>query len=552
MTCKRAHYFHGLSVFALLVAVLTVFAVLDIPAAIASTPLFLPPVAYDSGGYTASFVAVGDVNGDGKLDLVVGNECARSGCPNGAAVGVLLGNGDGTFQPAVTYPTGGNSGPFFPVSIAIADVNGDHKPDLVVVNGGSNTVGVLLGNGNGTFQPAVTYFTGDLFPSSVAVADVNGDGNPDVLVANLCADSNCDGSVGVLLGNGDGIFRAAVTYSSGGVQPRAVAVADVNGDGRLDLLAANARCTNFVCAGSVAVLLGNGDGTFQAAATDVSGGNLPDSLVVADVNHDGKLDLLVANAWSGTVGVLLGNGDGSFQPAVTYSSGETKVVQFSSVAVADVNGDGQPDLLLTTDSVGGNGNNGGAVSVLLGNGDGSFQTAVEYPSGGYQTLGVAVGDVNGDGSLDVLIANSCNQNNSGCGGPVNQIRGTVTVLLNNSAPIDTTPPVITLSATPKLLWPPNGKMVPVTISGKITDTGSGVNLSSAAYSVTDEYGKLQPTGAITLGAGGSYSFTLLLQASRRGFDLDGRQYTITVRASDNAGNAASQASVVTVPHDQGN
>jgi len=125
----------------------------------------------------------------------------------------------------------------------------------------------------------------------------------------------------------------------------------------------------------------------------------------------------------------------------------------------------------------------------------------------------------------------------------------VGVLLNAT---DTTPSVIALSATPKVLWPPNGKMLPVTISGTITDTGSGVNLSRAAYSVTDEYGKVQPTGAITLGAGGSYSFTVLLQASRLGSDLDGRQYTITVRVSDNAGNAASQASVVTVPHDQGN
>src|ERR1700719_2585215 len=139
-----------------------------------NTTQFLPPVAYDSGGYTASFVAVGDVNGDGKLDLVLGNECASSGCvPGGAGLGVLLGNGDGTFQTAVTYGTGGSSGPFWPVSITIADVNGDHKPDLVVANGGSNSIGVLLGNGDGTFQQAVAYGSGDFFPVSVGVADLH-------------------------------------------------------------------------------------------------------------------------------------------------------------------------------------------------------------------------------------------------------------------------------------------------------------------------------------------------------------------------------------------
>jgi hypothetical protein len=117
--------------------------------------------------------------------------------------------------------------------------------------------------------------------------------------------------------------------------------------------------------------------------------------------------------------------------------------------------------------------------------------------------------------------------------------------------IDKTPPAITALANPTTLWPPNGKMVPVTIAGAITDTVSGVQASTATYAVTDEYGSVQPSGKVTLGSNGSYSFTIQLQASRNGDDLDGRQYTITVSAQDNAGNTGTAATSVTVPHDQG-
>jgi|SRR5260370_397192 len=164
------------------------------------------------------------------------------------------------------------------------------------------------------------------------------------------------------------------------------------------------------------------------------------------------------------------------------------------------------------------------VGVLLGNGDGTFHAGMTYDPGGILPRSTAVADLNGDGKPDQAVADFC-------GSSPNCLPGKLGVLLNNSGP--------------------NGKMARAAVSGAITDTGSGVNLSSAAYSVTDEYGKVQPTGAITLGAGGNYSFTVSLQASRRGSDRDGRQYTITVRAKDKAGNPTSQASVVTVPHDQG-
>jgi len=364
----------------------------------------------------ASSVAVADLNGDGKPDLVVANYSSST-------VGVLLGNGDGTFQAVVTYDTG----KYGADSVAIADVNGDGKPDLLVANScypycGPGAVSVLLGNGDGTFQAAVTYDSGGYFATSVAVADVNGDGKPDLLVANW--DSN---NVGVLLGNGDGTFQTAVSYSSGGLYPYSVAVADVNGDGRPDIVIANCVTTSYCFSGNsgtVGVLLGNGDGTFQAVVTYGSGGNDTTSAAVADVNGDGKPDIVVTNESSGTVGVLLGNGDGTFQTAVSYGGGGGY-----SVVVADVNGDGKPDIVV--------GDGGGSANVLLGNGDATFQTAVSYGSGGWENTSVAVLDVNGDGKPDLMLANSCN-------GPYSCTNGTVGVLVNTSL----TPTTTALASSP--------------------------------------------------------------------------------------------------------
>jgi hypothetical protein len=387
-------------------------------------PIFSQPVTYASGGIDAYSVAVADVNGDGKPDIVVANGNEGNG---DGSVGVLLGNGNGTFKRVVTY----DSGAAFSDFVVIADMNGDGKPDIVVANtgGGANgdgSVGVLLGNGDGTFQPAVTYDSGGQGPDSVAVADVNLDGKPDILVANGCFGINCTSGpwVGVLLGNGDGTFQPAVTYDNGGLIPKAVAIADVNGDGKPDMLVANTYPSS-LDPKAVGVRLGNGDGTFQSEVFYGISTNGASSVVAADINRDGKLDLMFAmDDFAGGVGVLLGNGDGTFQPPATYASGGSETGG-PVLAVADVNGDGKPDLLVANFAGFCTPSCAGAVDVLLGNGDGTFQSATSYSSGGYGTQSVAVAHLSANDKPDAVVAN---QNPSAFGGP-----GTVSVLLDADA-----------------------------------------------------------------------------------------------------------------------
>jgi hypothetical protein len=377
MKCKvRRSYLLGVAV-----AFITILIVSATSVALAqTTSLFMPAVFYDSGGGAES-VAVADVDSDGKPDLVVAH--GRGTATRGRGVGVLLGNGDGTFRPAQTYASGEGFAGF----VAVADVNGDGRYDLLVANyctdsSCEGSVGVLLGNGDGTFQLAVTYLCRNC--SELAVADVNGDNKLDLMMTAYTSSL-----VSVMLGNGDGTFQTAVTYGNGGYSGRSVAVQDVDGDGKPDLIVTNGN--------SVGVLRGNGDGTFKAPVTYGSGGSYPTSVAVADVNEDRKPDIVVMNSCGvscvsgGEVGVLLGNGDGTFQSAVSYGP-----VGYSnwSVTVADVNGDGRPDVLVTS---------GGSLEMLLGNGDGTFQAPVTYASGGVG-LSVVATDLNGDGNPDLVVA----------------------------------------------------------------------------------------------------------------------------------------------------
>jgi hypothetical protein len=319
----------------------------------------------EPGAYAVQAV---DLTGDGKPDLVTVNAVANS-------VSVLRNNGNGAFAPEQVYPVATN-----PYSMAVADVNGDGAPDIITSSRDDNTVTVLLGNGDGTFRPEENFQTGKT-PRRLAVGDFNGDGRLDLVTAN-----EGDNTASILLGNGDGTFASGIAAAPApDLRPFQVAIADVNGDGRLDIVTAN-RSDN-----SVSVLLANPDGSFQTRETYPTG-RQPFSVAVADLAGDGIMDIVTANYAGDSVSVLLGNGDGTFRPHVDYPAGSADY----DAILADLNGDGKQDIIVTD-------KNDNSVDVLMGNGDGTFQPAVAYPvaSGPYE---VVASDLTGNGILDLVVS----------------------------------------------------------------------------------------------------------------------------------------------------
>ena len=283
-------------------------------------------------------IAVGDFNGDGNLDIA-------AACYGTNSVDVLLGNGDGTFKDPVAYPTVN-----LPFAVTVADVNNDGIPDLLTHGDGDGRTGVLLGNGDGTFQPAI-YSNSNTAVGNIAVGDFNGDGNLDMATGNYGGDT-----VAVQYGNGDGTFGAPVMFSAGNNSAWNVAAGDLNHDGFPDLVVAYGD-TNLYGTGNLSVLLNNGDGTFAAPRSIAVTPALSD-VKLADVNNDGNLDVIGVTWYGADVTVWEGNGDGTFGPGISsYSGGGAWLA-----SVGDFNNDGLPDLAVVNDA-------GGAVNILTNNGD---------------------------------------------------------------------------------------------------------------------------------------------------------------------------------------
>ena len=348
------------------------------PGVLAQSAIFNGPRNYTVGTSDLNInpIAIADFNGDGLPDIAVANDVSND-------VSILLQNTDGTFQAAVSYPVGNQ-----PFTLNVGDVNGDGKADLIVVNTLDTTLGVLLGNGDGTFQTQLTTALPVAAPSSsfypfIVVGDWNGDGKTDVALAGALPQAGSN-AIAVMLSNGDGTFQAPVTYSLAAA-PYALNAADFNGDGKLDLVTADGST-------GVSVWLGNGDGTFKTSVTTAASQTIWEipQLLVGDFNQDGHLDIATATIGSYDHGVVpnltlfLGNGDGTFQANVTSQ-------QYIPYAVGDLDGDGKPDLLASE---------GFTVVAFMNAGNATFTPSA--PSGPAQPYGLALFDLNGDQKLDLI------------------------------------------------------------------------------------------------------------------------------------------------------
>ncbi|CAF4261269.1 unnamed protein product [Rotaria sp. Silwood2] len=324
-------------------------------------------------------VDAGDLNNDTWIDIVVSIYSPYN-------VGVFLGGPDKNFTNYMTYPTGGLSNPY---AVAVADFNNDTKLDIVVTNSRSNEIAIFIGQGDGNFGSRIAYSTGTgSAPQSVAAGDFNSDNRLDIVVANSGTDN-----IGIFLGNIDEVFSDQITYQTGdGSQPLSVAVSDLNNDQQLDIIVANYGTHN------LGIFLGYGNGTLSDQTIySTEWKSSPSSVAVGDFNNDKWLDIVVTNYHANNIGIFLGYGNGTFSNQIVYSTGGSSGPY--SVAVSDFNNDKRLDVVV--------GNYGADnLGIFFGYGDGNFSTQIVYSTGkGSGPNSVAVGDLNNDTQLDLIVAN---------------------------------------------------------------------------------------------------------------------------------------------------
>ena len=364
-----------------------------------------------------SSIVAGHFNHDGKVDLAITGE---------DSVYVLAGKGDGGFAPAVSYRVGYN-----PVSIVAGDVTGDAIDDLIVINQGDNTFSVLAGNGDGTFRAPLEYIAADR-PVAAVVGDFDGDGSNDLAIIDQSSED-----LTLVLGNGEGTFRAALAYISQ-LQPRAIASGSLTGDRRADFVVANYRGSdaNSDTAGSVSVYLADDKGVYHLSSTYTVGDG-PVSVALADVTGDGNLDILTLNRLDKTVSVLPGVGDGTFLRPLIIPLADAPV----AIGIGDFDEDGRLDLAVVEGCEDRGCSQPSSLEILLGLGDGTFRSASTYTLG-YSPSSIAVGDLNGDRHLDVVVANRCGEDVS-CRAP-----GTAAILFGNGKGGFTAGPGLLLGDSP--------------------------------------------------------------------------------------------------------
>jgi hypothetical protein len=385
---------------AVVLTVATLAAFAGVARAVTASVTFGPKTDYPTLGLPTA-VLTGDLDHDGAPDLVVSNFDSE-------ALSVFLGDGAGGFGTKTNFATGAG-----PLSAALADLNGDFDLDVAVANKSDSSMSILLGDGTGGFGSKTDFFTGS-GPDGIAIGDLNGDMFPDIVTANVGDGTGQENTVSVLLGNGAGGFGAKTNFATG-VDPRTVALGDVNLDSSLDVVTANYESSN------VSVLLGNGHGGLGTKSDFATAPN-PISVVIARLTADVPYDLAVTSIGSDNVSVLVGNGAGSFGPKTDFATGDGP----DGLAAADVNNDGFTDLVVAASLA-------ASVSVFVGDGSGTFPTRTDYPTG-FIPRGVATGDFNGDAFGDLAVTNWG--------------ANTVSVLMNTTAtPVAPGAPTIIRNAT---------------------------------------------------------------------------------------------------------